>query len=137
MTPISVRRSGACGRNGGSTRPGAACRAAGSSWHPELVQAYTGVKGCSACRAEDPLGDGKWRETTATLTFYADEQCTQPLPTTNIYDKCFNLPPGSLPRSVTATLAVERIAACEAVGGEQEGELAPEGLVSFCCKAPR
>ncbi|WP_437486314.1 hypothetical protein WME75_03250 [Sorangium sp. So ce1014] len=105
--------------------------------HPELVQAYTGVKGCSACGAEDPLDDGKWRETTATLTFYADEQCTQPLPTTNIYDKCFNVPPGSLPRSVTATLTVERVSACEAVGGEQEGELEPEGLVSFCCKAPR
>ncbi|KYG07632.1 hypothetical protein BE21_28320 [Sorangium cellulosum] len=104
--------------------------------HPELVQAYTGVKGCSRCGAEDPIDDENWRETTSTLTFYADEQCTQPLPTTNIIDQCFNLPSGALPRGVTATLTVERIAACEAVGGEQEGELAPGNVASFCCRPP-
>ncbi|WP_437335840.1 hypothetical protein [Sorangium sp. So ce394] len=104
--------------------------------HPELVQAYTGVKGCSRCGAEDPIDDMNWRETTSTLTFYADEQCTQPLPTTNIIDRCFNLPSGALPRGVTATLTVERIAACEAVGGEQEGELVPGDVVSFCCGPP-
>jgi hypothetical protein len=105
--------------------------------HPELVQAYTGVKGCSDCKAEDPITDEKWRDAESALTFYADEQCMQPLATPTADTHCYDLPAGPLPRSVSATLTVHRIAACEPVGGEQEGELAPGDLVSFCCKSPR
>lgn len=100
------------------------------SSHPELVQAHLGVKGCTRCEVEETGS----RETTETVTFYADEGCTQPIPSTGQEDgRCFDLPPGSVPRSISATLTVERPATCTAVGGEQEGELAPGRVVSFCC----
>ncbi|KYF79283.1 hypothetical protein BE11_37395 [Sorangium cellulosum] len=98
--------------------------------HPDLVQAHRGVKGCTMCEVEETGS----RETTETLTFYADEGCTQPIPSTGLEgERCFDLPPGSVPRSISATLTVERPATCTAVGGEQEGELAPGRVVSFCC----
>ncbi|WP_438027031.1 hypothetical protein [Sorangium sp. So ce233] len=98
--------------------------------HPELVQAHAGVKGCTRCDVEETGS----RETTETLTFYADEGCTQPIPATGIEDDvCFDLPSGAVPRSISATSRVERTATCKAVGGEQEGELAPGNVVSLCC----
>ncbi|WP_437835348.1 hypothetical protein [Sorangium sp. So ce1153] len=98
--------------------------------HPDLVQAHRGVKGCTRCEVEETGS----RETTETLTFYADEGCTQPIPSTGLEDDvCFDLPHGSVPRSISATFTVERTATCTAVGGEQEGELAPGDVVTYCC----
>jgi hypothetical protein len=37
------------------------------------------------------------------------------------------------PRSISAAYSVEHFAPCEIVGGEQEGEITPGPLVSFCC----
>ncbi|XXX78017.1 hypothetical protein WMF30_04490 [Sorangium sp. So ce134] len=102
--------------------------------HPELVQAYIGVDGCPGCSFTSSGG----RQTRA-LTFYADEQCAQPMPSTDAWGdgSCFDLPPGASPRSVSATWAVESIAACElSLSGEQEAELRPYGRVSFCCRPP-
>ncbi|WP_437578077.1 hypothetical protein [Sorangium sp. So ce887] len=100
--------------------------------HSQLVQAHPGVKGCTWCEVEETGS----RETTDLLTFYADERCTQPIPATSLEedDVRYALPPGSVPRSVSATSTVERTAMCKAVGGEQEGELVPEEVVSFCCE---
>ncbi|XXY45573.1 hypothetical protein WME91_36780 [Sorangium sp. So ce269] len=103
--------------------------------HPELVQGYLGVGGCSECEADD-IGEG-W-ESKRTLTFYADEQCTQPMPSPYAWDdgRCFDLPPGAPPQSVSATWTIESITECAPRGGEQEGELRPRGLVSYCCRPP-
>ncbi|WP_437571363.1 hypothetical protein [Sorangium sp. So ce542] len=102
--------------------------------HPELVQAYSKVAGCSEC-SFDASGD---RRRTRTLTFYTDEQCTQPISSTDASGngQCFDLPPGAFPRSVSATLTVESVPVCEPGGGEQEGELRPYGRASFCCRPP-
>ncbi|AUX28737.1 MULTISPECIES: hypothetical protein [Sorangium] len=102
--------------------------------HPELVRAHSGVEGCTEC---DYDADGD-RSGTRTLTFYADEQCSQPIPSTDARGngQCFDLPPGVFPRSVSATLTVESIPVCEPRGGEQEGELRPGGVATFCCGPP-
>lgn len=99
--------------------------------HPELVQAYTGLSGCTECGVEESGA----RETTEKLTFYADERCTQPIPATGseVGQICYELPPGSVVRSISAKRTVERTATCTAVGGEQEGEITPGKLVSLCC----
>ncbi|WP_438041605.1 hypothetical protein [Sorangium sp. So ce128] len=100
---------------------------------PVFVRAYAGVAGCTTCYVEETGS----RETTETLTFYADEQCTRPIPAVGVADDvCFDLPPGSAPRSISATFTVERTATCTAVGGEQEGDLGPGRVVRFCCEPP-
>ncbi|MGK4007557.1 hypothetical protein WMF31_33360 [Sorangium sp. So ce1036] len=99
--------------------------------HPELVQAHDGLTGCTACGFEESGA----RETTLALTFYADEGCTQPIPATGLEVEriCYDLPPGSVVRSISARRTVERTATRTAVGGEQEGEIAPGEVVNLCC----
>ncbi|WP_437600547.1 hypothetical protein WMF28_03120 [Sorangium sp. So ce590] len=99
--------------------------------HPELVQGHRGVEGCSDCEVDINVGD--YRRTTSTLVLYSDEHCTQPIPAIETGSECLDLPPGAVPRSVSATLTVEHPYGCEAIGGEQEGESTPEDVVSFCC----
>ncbi|AGP33687.1 hypothetical protein [Sorangium cellulosum] len=103
--------------------------------HPELVQAHIDVSGCTRCETNgiSASTERKWM-----LTFYADEQCTQPMPSIDTWGdgRCIDLPPGASPRSVSATLTVESLAECVPRGGEQEGELGPGDLVSFCCRPP-
>ncbi|WP_438018103.1 hypothetical protein WMF18_03035 [Sorangium sp. So ce315] len=100
--------------------------------HPELIRAHVGVDGCPGCNFRF-LGE----ERTQALTFYADEHCTQPIPSTDTWGDggCYDMPPGASPRSVSATYTLETVGECHlSIRGEQEAELRPDGWVPFCCR---
>lgn len=98
---------------------------------------YTGVKddrGCALCTCGDPEAQCE-----AYVVAYSDVACGVPAGSviaTVDEPACFDVPSGTALGSVQAYFLGQSPGSCPASGGEATGDIAPDGLVTLCCRSP-